>query len=442
MVAYGFDPEKLIKHAQKLDLDLELYIVSRQGVLISFEDARRVVGRDEEAGVSIRVVKDKKLGHYSFPLNSRVDEKVALEKAVKIANAGNRRVKRPPFTFTDSVTEVSGLYDPVGNIDFEEGVKLCEDCMRAMRSILRGAGGFPRREAKLSLHLSSSVEEVTVTNTYGIEKHDKATYYSFRASCIAEGGRSRESTVKRRFSDLDPVELAEYVAEMAMETMPKDVIQEGRADVLLHPKVLSRILNDAFVPCICADVAGALLMRDKVGKMVFSEQISVTDDGTLPALAFSARFDDEGWPTQRNAIVEKGVFKGFLYDNLSAMFNETLSTGNARREHYTADVAVKPHNMLVEAGDYDMEELFEECDGIFVIDALSAAKPTSGEIDLEVLSALRVKDGELHSALHPFHIKTSLQHILGRVAGVSDVREETPGYICPYVLVKSVYCFA
>ncbi|MHC1579812.1 MAG: TldD/PmbA family protein, partial [Candidatus Alkanophagales archaeon] len=435
MAVCGFDPEKLIRHARKLDLDLELYMVSRRGVLISFEDGRRVVGRDEEAGVSIRVVKDKKLGHYSFPLNSGVDERVALERAVKMASAGVR-VKRPPFTFTDSVTEVSGLYDPVESMDFEEGVRLCEDCMRAMRGVLRG--GFPRRGVKLSLHLSSAVEEVTVMNTYGIEKRDRATYYSFRASCVAGGGRGREGVVKRRFSDLDPVELAEYVAETAVETVPSDVVQEGRADVILHPKVLSCILNDAFVPCICADVAGALPMRDKVDRMVFSEQISVTDDGTLPALAFSARFDDEGWPTQRNAIVEKGVFKGFLYDNLSAMLNETLSTGNARREHYTAGVTVKPHNLLVEAGDYDMEELFEECDGIFVMDALSAAKPASGEIDLEVLSALRVEGGELGSALHPFHIKTSLQHVLGRVAGVSDVREETPGYICPYVLVKNV----
>ena len=442
-MGYGFAPDKLIKHAQKLDLDLELYMISKKGILISFENSRRIVGEDKDAGVSIRVVKDKRLGHYSSPLNSKIREELMLEKAIKIANVGNKTVKRPPFTFTDSVTEVSGLYDPMENIKLEEGIELCEDCMKAMRSILRGgAGGFPRRTSKLSVCLSSVVEDVTVINTYGIEKHEKSTYYSFHVNCVTEGGRSKESAVKRRFSDLDAVELAEYAAEMAMETVPKDKVREGKNNIILHPKVLSMILNDAFVPCVCADVAGALPMKDKVGKVVFNEQISVTDDATLPALAFSARFDDEGWPTQRNAIVEKGVFKGFLYDNLSALLNETLSTGNARRAHYTADVAVKPHNLLVEAGDYDLEELFEEGDSVFVVDALSTAKPVSGEVELTVLNSFSIEDGELYSSLQPFHMKTSLQQILGRVAGVSSIREEIPGYICPYVLVKGVYCFA
>ena len=57
----------------------------------------------------------------------------------------------------------------------------------------------------------------------------------------------------------------------------------------------------------------------KLGQQIASPLVTAIDDGTLPGEWGSIRVDDEGAPSQRNVLIEKGVLKTYLVDTLERM---------------------------------------------------------------------------------------------------------------------------
>ena len=53
------------------------------------------------------------------------------------------------------------------------------------------------------------------------------------------------------------------------------------------------------------------------------------DDGTLPGLFGSSPFDDEGVPSRRTVVIERGVLKSYLLNTYTARKLGMKTTGNA-----------------------------------------------------------------------------------------------------------------
>ena len=78
---------------------------------------------------------------------------------------------------------------------------------------------------------------------------------------------------------------------------------------------------------------------------VASELCTVVDDGTIPNRRGSLNVDDEGTPTSRTVLIEKGILRGYLQDRLNARLMKMEPTGNGRRESFahSADAAHDQH---------------------------------------------------------------------------------------------------
>src|SRR5207249_2044784 len=55
-----------------------------------------------------------------------------------------------------------------------------------------------------------------------------------------------------------------------------------------------------------------------LGTKVASELCTVIDDGTIPNRRGSLNVDDEGTPTSRTVLIERGILRGYLQDKLNA----------------------------------------------------------------------------------------------------------------------------
>ena len=107
----------------------------------------------------------------------------------------------------------------------------------------------------------------------------------------------------------------------------------------------------------------------KVGQRILPEFISVYDDPTLRQfngvdLRGYYKFDDEGTPTQRVTVVEKGVLKNFLTSR-SPIRGFPLSNGHGRR-HYGQNVVARQGNLIIHSDSTVSfaelrERLIEEC---------------------------------------------------------------------------------
>ena len=67
--------------------------------------------------------------------------------------------------------------------------------------------------------------------------------------------------------------------------------------------------------------------------------------------------DDEGNTTQRNVLIEDGILKGYIQDNMNARLMGVAPTGNGRRESYAHVPMPRMTNTYMLAGDKSPEEI-------------------------------------------------------------------------------------
>lgn len=59
--------------------------------------------------------------------------------------------------------------------------------------------------------------------------------------------------------------------------------------------------------------------------------MTVVDDGTLPGLFGTSPYDDEGVPTRRTVVIERGILRSYLLNSYTARKLGLKTTGNAAR---------------------------------------------------------------------------------------------------------------
>jgi TldD protein len=105
-----------------------------------------------------------------------------------------------------------------------------------------------------------------------------------------------------------------------------------------------------------------------LGKRVASDVCTIVDDGTLPGRRGSLNMDDEGTPTGRTMLIERGILRGYITDKLNARLMGIPLTGNGRRESYQSVVLPRMTNTFMLAGASDPEEIIRSVDrGLYAV---------------------------------------------------------------------------
>lgn len=55
----------------------------------------------------------------------------------------------------------------------------------------------------------------------------------------------------------------------------------------------------------------------KIGQQIVSSKVTAIDDGTILNAWGSINVDDEGNPSQKKVLIEKGILKDYMIDNLN-----------------------------------------------------------------------------------------------------------------------------
>ena len=134
--------------------------------------------------------------------------------------------------------------------------------------------------------------------------------------------------------------------------------------------------------------------RDKLGKKVASDRVTLIDDGTVPDMYGSSKYDDEGMPRQKNILIENGILKSFLVDRIGSIRLGVPRNGCGRRQNYTYAPAARMSNTYLAAGNDDPDEMIHDIDfGIF---AVTIGGGTGGqEFTLNLKRAFVIKNGKI-----------------------------------------------
>jgi TldD protein len=282
-------------------------------------------------------------------------------------------------------------------------------------ALLRRANEVARavdpRITQATVSYSESVQDVTVANSDGTYRTDMRVRLNFALNVVAKQGDVLESGFEavrgtRGFELLDEdvvAEAATIAARRAAQNVGAEPAPAGTYTVVLSSEAGGTLIHESVGHGLEADLnlKGLSVYSGRIGQKVASELITVVDDGRDPGQRGTSAMDDEGSPTQRTVLIEKGVLKTYLSDRKHAEKLGIPRSGNARRESFRYLPICRMTNTMIERGESDPDDILASVkDGVFV------RKMGGGQVDVvsgnfafEITECFRIRDGRLAEPL-------------------------------------------
>ncbi|HXH83135.1 MAG TPA: metallopeptidase TldD-related protein, partial [Candidatus Tectomicrobia bacterium] len=192
---------------------------------------------------------------------------------------------------------------------------------------------------------------------------------------------------------------ATEAARMAVLKLGAREAPAGTLTVVLGPGWPGILLHEAVGHGLEGDFnrKGTSAFAGRLGQRVASELVTVVDDGTIPNRRGSLNVDDEGTPTGRTVLIERGVLRGYLQDLLNARLMKMAPTGNGRRESYAHRPLPRMTNTFMLAGEDDPEDIIRSVPhGLYAVNfGGGQVDITSGKFVFSASEAYLIEDGRV-----------------------------------------------
>lgn len=311
-------------------------------------------------GVGVRVISGERTGYaYSDDLSPE-----RIKKAARVAaciasgpskvdktslHEGSRRNLYPVIT---APTETA----------FIERVDLVKRAEKAARD-------YDARIFQVQATYADSLRHVMIANSDGVLSFDRQPMARLSVATLARenggppqngqaggGGRVELDFFHR---EKTPEHFATEAARQAVSQLGAVEAPAGEMTVVLGPGWPGILLHEAVGHGLEADFnrKKTSAFSGRIGQQVSSPLCTVVDDGTISSRRGSLNVDDEGNPTQRNVLIENGILRGYLQDQLSSRIMGSQATGNGRRESYEHIPMPRMTNTFMLPGESDPEEI-------------------------------------------------------------------------------------
>ncbi|MCQ1536357.1 TldD/PmbA family protein [Methanosarcina sp. KYL-1] len=414
--------------------EAEVYYVSNHSTGVNFKKDALESAKDRlSEGIGVRAIVNGAVG---FASTNSAEE---VENTVRIAVAEARvRESDPDWVGLPSngkYPEVSGIFDKrIEAMELEECIGYALELVEGTKEVpgtLPTSGGFTRAKSRQ-----------LILNTNGIEIEEESTGMSGFVDVITVNGETSTAYdfAVSRSLDIDFLALGKRASELALRSRGGIKIEPMRTDVVFHPFAFADLIEDAFAPSLDADNVqkGRSGLIGKLGEELTAPELSIYDDGLIDAGMETSASDDEGIPSQRTTVVEKGVLKTYLYDSYTAGKEGLKSTGNGSRASYTAPPGVGLRNFIL---DYPQTDVIAGTDsGVFVNTVIGAhtANSISGDFSVEARNAFTIKNGALDKPIKSLMISGNAFDLLKNITGAGfDVRK-VGGIITPSIRVSDM----
>jgi len=129
-----------------------------------------------------------------------------------------------------------------------------------------------------------------------------------------------------------PESVGRTAAQRALRRLNAVKVDTQKVPVVFEPRTARSLLDHIFDAVHGMSVyRHESFLAGKLGEKVASDDVTVIDDGAIPGLFGTSPFDDEGVPSRRTVVIERGVLKSYLLNSYAARKMGMKTTGNASR---------------------------------------------------------------------------------------------------------------
>lgn len=279
--------------------------------------------------------------------------------------------------------------------------------VQVMREAHAGAQGYGKQISQVTVRYLDTSQNVLIANSEGLLKEDQRVRTRLAVQAVATKGDEKQSGFYgpgrhmgfEMFELINPRAAGERAANIAVTMINADYAPSGRYPVVIHNEFGGVIFHEACGHGLEATsvAKGTSVFAGKLGEKVASELVTAIDDGTIPNAWGSQNIDDEGTPTRRNVLIEKGVLKGYMIDKLNGRRMGMEPTGSARRQSYKFAPTSRMTNTFIDAGDSTVDEIIKSTErGLFAKSmGGGSVNPATGEFNFAVMEGYLIENGEI-----------------------------------------------
>ncbi|MFZ3212187.1 MAG: metallopeptidase TldD-related protein, partial [Terriglobales bacterium] len=227
-------------------------------------------------------------------------------------------------------------------------------------------------------------------------------------------------SVARTLRKLDsPEHVGRIAAERALRRLGARKVKTARVPVIFDPMV-ARSLLDTISQAVNGDAIyrGASFLAGKLGEKIAGEDVTVIDDGIMPGGFGTSPFDDEGVPTQRTVVIERGVLKSYLLNTYTARKLSLKTTGNAARG-LAGTPGISSGNFFLQPGTRSPHKILADVrQGLYVTEFLGfGVNLVTGDYSRGA-SGLWIENGEPAYPVEEITVAGSLRDMLNNISEI------------------------
>ena len=335
-------------------------------------------------------------------------------------------------------TDLQLYFDDVEALSTEQKIRLACDAESAAFAV------DPRINNSDGASFDSYTGTRVFANSRGFVDSYRTSSCSLTTVPVAREGDSMERdywmTASRSAARLEwPEYVGRKAAERVLRRLGARKVPTQKAPVIFEQRIARSLLDHLFDAVNGGAVyRNASFLAGKLGQKVASDKVTVVDDGTIPGLFGSSPSDDEGVPSRRTVVVEKGVLASYLLNTYSARKLGLKTTGNASRG-LTGAAAVGHGNFFLEPGQTSAEELIRSVrNGLYVTELIGFGVNTvTGDYSRGAVG-LWIENGELVYPVSEVTIASTLQEMLAGIEVVASDLEFRGSLASPAILVREM----
>ncbi|GBD11380.1 Metalloprotease TldD [bacterium HR23] len=423
--------EDILERARRVADEAEVFAVTSVDTPVHFEANRlKAVQERQTWAAGLRIIKGGRIGLAST--NRQDDPQGVVERALETLALGAEAT----FTLPEPQPYPHvPLYDPtVEALSAQALVDLGQGAIDALLS------RWP--QVLWECRVGKAVSTVTILNSKGLH----ASYTRSITSIGLEGSWIQDGDMvffwESQVSCHPIRDSGEVVAslhaqlENAQRLVPAP---QGEVPVVFTPKGVASLLMMPLLSGLNGRnlVRKASPLEGKMGQQVVDPRFTLVDDPTIPYTPGSRAFDDEGVPSQRIPLIERGVLQGFLFDLQTASLAKARSSGSASRSVGTLPSPSSSVVVITEGDTPLADALGTLRQGLIVEGVLGAGQGNvlAGDFQANVLLGFRVEGGQVVGRVKETMVSGNVYHALQRLIAVSRERRWVGGSLLSPTLI-------
>jgi PmbA protein len=346
-------------------------------------------------GLALRILTDNRMG-FSYTTEFT---KESVEQVI------SRALTSASYAAPDECNGFPSITGPLPELDLFDGVGYAlpkEAKIEKLKLIEREARSYDKRITKIrkaSYH--EQMVKKHLINSCGVNLAHRNTLFSASIVVVAEEKKDSQTgwdfAFSRHYQDLETDSIGSAASSEALALLGAQSSPSLRGPVVLDSGVSYQFLA-MLAPSFLAESVHKKksLVGVHLHQKIFSDIITIIDDGLYPLGMATAPFDGEGVVRQCTLLVEQGVLNQFLYDTYCAHKDSTRSTGNASRGSIMGTPNVGYSNLFIQKGDVHPADMIASVEKGFLVNevmGMHTANPITGDFSLGVTGFL-IKNGK------------------------------------------------